>query len=77
MTIILDVVIFGHDNSTVRLAKNKSVSIVMIHISMSLHTHSQTNSEGCFIFFLHFSRKQYNCPAGREVLKVEGPPNLR
>ena len=40
----------------VKLAKNKSVSIVMIHISMSLHTYtdSRTNSEGCFILFYIF-----------------------
>ena len=51
MTIILDVVIFGHDNSTVRLAKNKSVSIVMIHISMILHTHSQVFAVKVVLFF--------------------------
>ena len=61
----------------VKLAKNKSVSIVMIHISMSLHTHTVELLRRLFYSFLHFSRKQYNCPAGREVLKVEGPPNLR
>ena len=39
----------------VKLAKNKSVSIVMIHISMILHTHTQSNcSEGCFILFYIF-----------------------
>ena len=35
----------------VKLAKNKSVSIVMIHISMILHTHSQVFAVKVVLFF--------------------------